>query len=128
MSLKHIALIFCAFLIAACASKSPLSQSAQQVQLPSNSVASTKEALAHDMLALTDQYIQAKYACNHWTLIGVPESKIANQLVFTRDGQLYQGQVTETWNLSQCDQALSINLEIEARGDTGKVIRIKKRP
>lgn len=108
--------------LAACASNDIKVSSAD---LPKNSIASNRNALAKDMSSSVDLFIQRNLACTNWTLKEVSESKAEGQIVFTSDGQLYRGIVSEKWVVQQCGKMVTLHLNIIPSDQGGSIIRIK---
>jgi hypothetical protein len=108
-------------LITACASTDSL----PDIELPSNAAAFNRAALKGDMLRAADLYIERKFGCDEWTLNGVTESAAFGQLVFTREGQLYRGEISEIWNVMQCGTDLALRFRAEPAPDGSSLIRIR---
>lgn len=75
---------------------------------------------------IVSQYIAQKYSCDDWSLINVLESTAHGQLVFTQDGQLYQGSFTEQWALVQCNAPLTLQLNVKPNPNGGNTIKIRR--
>jgi hypothetical protein len=93
--------------------------------LPKSSIGSDRLALAKDMITSVDLFIKRNLECTNWSLEEVTESKAEGQMVFTSDGQIYRGTVSEKWSILQCDKKLSLDLEITNAPNGGSLIRIK---
>jgi len=100
--------------------------SVENVTLPKNSVGYARPALANDMITSVDLFIQKKLNCTTWSLEEVTESKAVDQLVFTNDGQIYRGTVSEKWRLQECGETLTLRLGITPGPQGGSLIRISK--
>jgi hypothetical protein len=95
------------------------------LELPKNSIGSDRLALSKDMLTGVDLFIQRNLECTDWSLVEVIESKAEGQMVFTSDGQIYRGSVSEKWSILQCGKKFSLDLEITNAPNGGSLIRIK---
>jgi len=109
------------FFITACSTATKYS-----IKMPPNSVAFEQPALANNIAKITSQYIAQKYDCNDWSLLKVLSSEAHGQLVFTQEGQLYQGAVTEQWQLSQCDTPLTLQLKMQPEPSGGITVKIRR--
>jgi len=123
---KYQVILTIIFILAACSSTNRLSDSAKNIHLPKKSIGIDRSSLANDMIYSVDQFIQRNLACSVWSLVEVGESKAVGQLVFTRDGQIYRGEVTEIWLLQQCGKALSLRLKITPGSNGGSNIRVAR--
>jgi len=102
------------------------STSAKNIHLPKNSIGSARPALANDMISSVDLFMQRNLGCLNWSLDDVAESKAAGQLVFTNEGQIYRGEVSEKWTLQQCGKTLTLGLVITPASQGGSVIKISR--
>jgi len=98
--------------------------SVEEIHFPKNSIGSARAALAKDMVYSVDRFIQRNLACSFWSLNEVMDSRAVGQLVFTQEGQLYHGEMSEKWSLQQCGKPLSLNLIITVNPQGGSFIRI----
>ena len=110
-----------ATLLAACAATDPI----PDIELPSNAAAFNRAALKGDMLRAADLYIERKFGCDAWTLTQVQDSAAFGQLVFTREGQLHRGEISETWNVVQCGTPLALRFRAEPTPEGSSLIRIR---
>lgn len=95
-------------------------------ELPKKSIGSGRTALSNDIVSSVGLFIERNLACSNWSLVDVTESKADGQIVFTSDGQIYRGKVTEKWDLQECGNKLSLSLEITTATEGGSLIRIKR--
>lgn len=109
-------------MLAACASNN---MKHANLVLPLNSIGSEKRALANDMIAGVEQFITRNLNCSDWSLLDVTESKAEGQIVFTSDGQIFKGKVSEIWVVQYCGKKLNLSLEITPASQGGSLIRMK---
>ena len=126
MKIKFLMMSLLVSIVAACSSTNMQSNSVKDIHLPKNSVGSARSALANDMISSVDLFIQRKLDCLNWSLEDVTDSKAADQLVFTKDGQIYRGKVSEKWTLQQCGKTLTLGLVITPASQGGSVIKISR--
>ena len=111
-------------IVAGCSSTKVQNVSVEEIHIPENSIGSARAALAKDMVYSVDRFIQRNLACSFWSLNEVMDSRAVGQLVFTQEGQLYHGEMSEKWSLQQCGKPLSLNLIITVNPQGGSFIRI----
>ena len=93
--------------------------------LPTNSSAYNRPILAGEMTSAANQYIEQKFACKEWSLVDVKKSVATGQLVFTSDGQLFKGEIAETWGVNFCGEALTLLLRAEPTPEGNSLIKIR---
>lgn len=120
-TLKASAIITLLSLFSACSATS----SKPDITLPKSSSAYNRPILAGDMTSAANQYIERKFACEDWSLVDVKKSSAFGQLVFTSDGQLFKGEIAETWGVNFCGQPLTLLLRAEPTPEGSSLIRIR---
>ena len=96
------------------------------INLPTNSSAYNRPILAGDMKSAVNQYVDRKFGCKDWELSNVQKSVAFGQLVFTSEGQLFKGEITEIWGVNSCGESLVLRLRAEPSPEGSSLIRIRQ--